>query len=48
MPLEVALSMQAHERRMTRQRALPPSIHPKLGVQSKHKGFRRVCPSKDF
>ena len=42
MPLEVALSMQARLCR-ERQDALPPSTHPKLGVQSRHKGLRRCA-----
>ncbi|MCL2202118.1 MAG: hypothetical protein FWB75_09150 [Oscillospiraceae bacterium] len=38
MPLEIALRTQALQ-----DTALPPSTHPKLGVQSKHHGFQRYA-----
>ena len=41
MPLEIALSPQAFS-------TLPPSIHPKLGVSSKHQKFHRYALRRLF
>jgi hypothetical protein len=48
MPLEVAQSMQARAAVKHGVGALPPSTHPKLGVQSKHKEFRRYALQRIF
>mgnify|MGYP001436483848 FL=1 len=48
MPLEAALSMQARKRHVTVAAALSPSTHPKLGVQSRHKGLRRYALQRIF